>query len=62
MIRYLKGFLLILLPLFLSACNPTVRIQAPDKPIEINMNITIDIRIAVDKQLDEMLTKDSGLF
>lgn len=46
----------------LSACNPTVRLQAPEKPIEINMNITIDIRIAVDKELDAMLTEDSGLF
>ena len=28
-----------LMPLLLSACSPVVRIEAPDKPIEINMNV-----------------------
>ncbi len=59
---YRPGILLSLMLLSLSACNPTVRLQAPEKPIEINMKITIDIRIAVDKELDAALTEDSGLF
>ena len=44
--------------LFLStACTPTVKIEAPDKPIEINMNINIkhEILIKVDKQVEELL-------
>ena len=61
-----KGSLLFLPLVFLllSACNPTVRIQTPEKPIEINLNITIDhrIKIEVEKELDSLLDEDSGLF
>jgi hypothetical protein len=36
----------------------------PDKPITINLNVKIDheIRVKVDKELDEVLSQDSGLF
>ena len=47
--------------LFLAAaCTPTVRIEAPDKPIEINMNINIkhEILIKVEKQVEELLKDD----
>lgn len=42
------------------ACNPTVKLQAPDKPIEINMNINIkhEILIKVEKQVEELLDDD----
>ncbi len=45
-----------------SACTPTVKIEAPDKPIEINMNINIkhEILIKVEKQVAELL--DDNLF
>lgn len=48
----------------LSACNPTVKVEAPDKPITINMNIKIEheIRVKVEKDLDKALSEDSGLF
>ena len=48
--------------LFLSAaCTPTVKVQAPDKPIEINMNINIkhEILIKVEKQVEELLENDN---
>lgn len=47
-----------------TACNPTIKVEAPDKPIQINMNIKIEheIRVKVDKDLDNVLSKDSGLF
>lgn len=49
---------------FLGACTPTVQVTAPDKPIEINMNIKIEheIRVKVDKDLDELFDEDSELF
>jgi hypothetical protein len=54
--------LLILLTLtsLCVACNPTVKIEAPDKPIEINMNINIkhEILIKVEKQVEELLEDD----
>ncbi|GMR15584.1 MAG: YnbE family lipoprotein [Gammaproteobacteria bacterium] len=48
--------------LFLAtACTPTVKLEAPDKPIEINMNINIktEILIKVEKQVEELLEDDT---
>ena len=47
-----------------GACTPRVEVMAPDKPITINLNGKIDheIRVKVDKDLDEVLSDDSGLF
>jgi hypothetical protein len=48
----------------LGACTPRVELAAPDKPITINLNVKIDheIRVKVDKDLDKVLSDDSGLF
>ncbi|MDH4250829.1 MAG: YnbE family lipoprotein [Nitrospira sp.] len=50
--------------LILDACTPRVEVAAPDKPITINLNVKIDheIRLKVDKDLDQVLSNDSGLF
>lgn len=58
-----SGAILALATLLLAGCNPTVRVEQ-EKPFEINMNINIqhDIRVRVDKELDEILSEDSGLF
>lgn len=47
-----------------SACSPTVRVEPSDKPITINLNVKIEheIRVKVDKELDSVLSEDSGLF
>lgn len=47
-----------------GACTPRVEVMAPDKPITINLNVKIDheIRVKVDKDLDKVLSDDSGLF
>lgn len=44
-------------------CTPTVKV-ATDEPITINLNVNIkhEIRIKVEKDLDGVLSKDSGLF
>ena len=48
----------------LAACTPKVQLEAPKEPITINMNIKIDheIRVKVDKDLDQLLEKDKDLF
>lgn len=50
--------------LLLSACTPRVELAVPDKPITINLNVKIDheIRVKVDKELDDLFDEDSGLF
>jgi len=59
-----KSVTLIILMLSVVACTPTVQLQAPKDPITINLNVKIehDIYIKVDKQLDTVLDKSSGLF
>jgi YnbE-like lipoprotein len=48
----------------MGACIPRVEVTAPDKPITINLNVKIDheIRVKVDKDLDQVLSDNSGLF
>lgn len=59
--------IILLLPLAaaLAACQPTVKVEAPDKPIVINMNINIshEVRVKVDNDLDKrVFNKKSDLF
>jgi hypothetical protein len=46
------------------ACTPTVKMTAPEKPIEINLNIKIEheIKVKIDKELDDLFSEDSELF
>jgi type IV pilus biogenesis protein CpaD/CtpE len=58
---------LVVLAIFLFAgfgCSPTVRMATPEKPITINLNVKIqhEILVKVDKELDSVLSEDSGLF
>lgn len=50
--------------LLISACTPTVQLEAPDKPITINMNVKIDheIRVKVDKEVDQLFNQNNDLF
>ena len=45
-------------------CTPKVAVEAPKEPITINMNIKIEheVRVKVDKDLDQLLEKDKELF
>lgn len=47
----------------IMACNPTVRVEAPSEPIRIEANITIkhEIKIMVQKDVEEVLD-DEDLF
>jgi len=48
----------------LCGCQPTVQIKAPKDPITINLNVKIqhEIRVRVDKQLDDLFKKDKSIF
>jgi hypothetical protein len=48
----------------LAGCQPTVKVEAPDKPIVINMNVKIEqeVRVKLDREVDELLTDKSELF
>jgi hypothetical protein len=61
MTRYLLPAILLI---SLAACSPTVKVEAPKEPIEINLNVKIEhhIRVQVDKELDDLFEEDSDLF
>lgn len=48
----------------LVACSPKIEVAVPDKPITINLNVKIEheIRVKVEKELEDVFSKDSGLF
>lgn len=45
-------------------CSPTVALQTPDKPLEINLNIKVDhqISVKVDKELEDVMKKNESIF
>lgn len=48
----------------LAACSPTVKIEAPDKPIEINLNVKIDqeVRVKLDESVEDLISSNPDLF
>ena len=52
------------LMLLSTACTPRVELMASREPITINLNVKIEheIRIKVEKELEGVLSKESGLF
>jgi len=53
-----------ILLVLLAGCAPTVKVEVPDKPITINLNVKVEheIRVKIDKDLDELISTDSDLF
>jgi len=48
----------------LAACQPTVKIEAPDKPIVINLNVKIEqeVRIKIEREVEDLLESEPDLF
>ncbi|MCC7167399.1 MAG: YnbE family lipoprotein [Rhodospirillales bacterium] len=48
----------------LAACEPRVKIEAPDKPIVINLNVKIeqDVRVRIEKDVDALLKDKREIF
>ena len=48
----------------LTGCTPRVEVAAPEKPITINLNVKIDheVRLKVEKDLEDVISADSDLF
>lgn len=63
--QILAAWLLLGLGCLLSSCTThTVQVEAPDKPITINLNVKIDheIQVKVEKDLNEVFAENSELF
>ena len=56
---------LLLAALLLAAgCTPTVRVEAPKDPIVINLNVKIEqeVRVKLEKDVEELLEQDDAIF
>ena len=65
MTRYLATAALVAAPAALmAACTPTVQVAAPDRPIEINLNVKIDqeIRVRLDREVEDLITSNPDIF
>lgn len=54
----------ILMVTMLGACTPTVKLEAPDKPIEINLNVKIEqhVKIEIEKDVKAAISKNKDIF
>lgn len=61
---YLSNAIMVCGLFFLFACTPRIELAVSEKPITINLNVKIDheIRVKVDKELDNLFDEESGLF
>ncbi len=59
----MRPIIVVAMLLFVSACTHRVEVAAKE-PITINLNVKIDheIRVKVDKELDNVFSADSELF
>lgn len=61
----MKTFLLAILALpLIVACTPTVKVEAPDKPIEINMNVNIEhhVKVEIDRDVQTAIKNNKDIF
>lgn len=52
------------LAVFAMACSPTIKIQAPDKPIDINLNVTIrqEVVVKLERDVLDTLRRNPDIF
>ena len=53
-----------LLGIALAGCRHTVEVKAPEEPITINLNVKIEheIRVKVDRELEDLFEEESDFF
>ncbi len=59
-----KAMLSVVLLTVTSACQPRVAIEAPKDPIVINLNVKIEqeVRVKVEKDVDDLFDENEDLF
>jgi len=45
-----------------AACTPTVKLQAPDEPITINLNIQADVRVRIEEAAQKDIESNPDIF
>lgn len=59
-----KISLCFLIPFLVTACTPTVKVEAPDKPININLNVNIEqhVKVEIDKDVKQSIKNNKDIF
>lgn len=62
--RKAPSLLLAAAAIAMSACTPRVALEAPQEPITINLNIKIEqeVRIRVERDLEQVFEENSDIF
>lgn len=63
-IAIVKRKLMILSCLVITACAPTVKVEPPQEPITINLNIKLDadIRVKLEEEAKKDIAANPGVF
>lgn len=63
-VRLIQVAPILICGILVGACSPTVKVEAPDKPIVINLNVKIEqeVRIKVEKGVEDLLTDNPDIF
>lgn len=50
--------------MLVAACQPTVKVEAPDKPIEINLNVKIEqhVKVSIEKDVQKSIKQNKDIF
>jgi hypothetical protein len=58
-----KALLIMAAGAAISACSPTVKVQT-DKPIEINLNVTVrqEVIVRLERDVQDLLQQNPGIF
>lgn len=62
--RTIVGSSMLMAAVAVVGCSPTVRVEAPSEPIEINLNVRItqEVRIQIDRELEEVFSENDDIF
>ena len=62
--RFSNVLMLMVLPAIVVGCTPTVQLQAPEKPIEINLNVNIEhhVKVEIEKDVRASINKNKDIF
>lgn len=60
----MKRTFLLAAAVLIAACQPTVKVEAPDKPIEINLNVKVEqhVRVSIEKDVQQSIKKNKDIF
>lgn len=60
----MKNLSILAVAMTVMACTPTVQLQAPEKPIEINLNVKVEqhVRVSIEKDVSKSIASRKDIF